>query len=233
MAQSLEKLHPKLITAEYRIAKRPEGRVLVDYNQNAWGRTLASVYSVRPKPRAPVSAPITGRRSERGIEIEDFRLDNVPRRLKKTGDLWKPLLQSKGILTSRSFYEPADSPSDSTMDALLVKEMPTGSGWQYEPKWDGFRCLVYRDGEGVFLQSKSGQPLTRYFPELVELFLKFKAKRFVLDGESPYPSTNVFRSMISCSEFTRQKVACVNSRRNIRRYSLRSICWWERTEKTY
>ena len=96
MAQSLEKLHPKLITAEYRIAKRPEGRVLVDYNQNAWGRTLASVYSVRPKPRAPVSTPITWEEVEGGIEIEDFRLDNVPGRLKNTGDLWKPLLQNKG-----------------------------------------------------------------------------------------------------------------------------------------
>jgi ATP-dependent DNA ligase len=73
------------------------------------------------------------------------------------------------------------------MDALLVDEMPTGEGWQYEPKWDGFRCLVYRDGSEVFLQSKSGQPLTRYFPELAELFLKFKARRFVLDGEIAVP----------------------------------------------
>src|SRR5437867_3360402 len=55
-AQSMEKLHPNIITAEYRIAKRPKGRVLVDYNQNAWGRTLASIYSARPKPKAPVSA---------------------------------------------------------------------------------------------------------------------------------------------------------------------------------
>ena len=73
------------------------------------------------------------------------------------------------------------------MDALLVSEMPTGEGWQYEPKWDGFRCLVYRDYDDVHLQSKSGQPLTRYFPELVELFLQVKAERFILDGEIAIP----------------------------------------------
>jgi len=95
-AQSMEKLHPKLITAEYRIAKRPKGHVLVDYNQNAWGRTLASIYSVRPKPHAPVSTPVTWREIEDGIEIEDFRLDNVPDRVGKLGDLWKPLLQQRG-----------------------------------------------------------------------------------------------------------------------------------------
>lgn len=95
-AQELASAHPKLVTAEYRIAKRPAGRVLVDYNQNAWGRTLASVYSVRPKPRAPVSAPLTWAEVERGVGIEDFRIDNVPRRLAKLGDLWKPMLAVRG-----------------------------------------------------------------------------------------------------------------------------------------
>jgi bifunctional non-homologous end joining protein LigD len=95
-AQSMEKLHPKLITAEYRIAKRPEGRVLVDYNQNAWGRTLASIYSVRPKPHAPVSTPVTWQEVAEGIEIEDFTLQNVPQRLREVGDLWQPLLDKKG-----------------------------------------------------------------------------------------------------------------------------------------
>jgi bifunctional non-homologous end joining protein LigD len=95
LAQSMERLHPDLITAEYRIAKRPHGHVLVDYNQNAWGRTLASIYSVRPKPRAPVSTPISWEEVERGIETEDFRLDNVPNRLNRIGDLWKPLLEPR------------------------------------------------------------------------------------------------------------------------------------------
>ena len=78
------------------------------------------------------------------------------------------------------------------MDALLVSEIPTGEGWLYEPKWDGFRCLVFRDGSNVFLQSKSGQPLARYFPELVEAFLELKPERFVLDGEIAIPIGNKF-----------------------------------------
>jgi bifunctional non-homologous end joining protein LigD len=94
-AQKLAGLRPEVVTAEYRIAKRPKGRVLVDYNQNAWGRTLASVYSVRPKPRATVSAPVTWREVERGFELEDFRLDNGPARIRKVGDLWKPLLEQR------------------------------------------------------------------------------------------------------------------------------------------
>ena len=102
-ALSMARLHPKLITAEYRIAKRPKGHVLVDYNQNAWGRTLASVYSVRPRPQAPVSTPVTWKEIEQGIEIEDFRLDNVPARVRKLGDLWKPLLQQRGRLKLEKF----------------------------------------------------------------------------------------------------------------------------------
>jgi bifunctional non-homologous end joining protein LigD len=96
LAQQLDKLYPDLITAEYRIAKRPRGRVLVDYNQNAWGRTLASVYSVRPNVRAAVSTPVTWDEVEAGFEVDDFRLDNVPERVRKMGDLWKPLLSSRG-----------------------------------------------------------------------------------------------------------------------------------------
>ena len=91
-ARQMETRHPRLITAEYRVARRPAGRVLVDYNQNAWGRTLASVYSVRPTPRAAVSTPVTWKEIERGVRIEDFRLDNVPARLRRRGDLWEPLL---------------------------------------------------------------------------------------------------------------------------------------------
>jgi bifunctional non-homologous end joining protein LigD len=95
VAQVLEAANPKLITAEYRIAKRPKGRVLVDYNQNAWGRTLASIYSVRPTPQAAVSTPVTWKEIERGIKIDDFRLDNVRKRIQKLGDLWKPLLSKQ------------------------------------------------------------------------------------------------------------------------------------------
>lgn len=95
-AQAIAAQHPKLITAEYRIANRPVDHVLVDYNQNAWGRTLASVYSVRPKPLATVSAPVTWEEVARGIRIEDFRLDNMRERIAEVGDLWKPLLSPRG-----------------------------------------------------------------------------------------------------------------------------------------
>ena len=87
---------PKLLTSIYQVDKRPKGRVLVDYNQNAWGRTLASVYSVRPKAKATVSTPVTWEELERGVEMDDFRMDNVPKRVKRLGDLWKPLLAAKG-----------------------------------------------------------------------------------------------------------------------------------------
>jgi bifunctional non-homologous end joining protein LigD len=95
-AIELARRNPSLITAEYRVAKRPHGRVLVDYNQNAWNRTLASVYSVRPNPLATVSTPVTWKEVERGIEIEDFTMTTVPRRLRGIGDLWEPLLAKRG-----------------------------------------------------------------------------------------------------------------------------------------
>ena len=95
-AQSMEKLYPDLITAEYKVAKRPKDHVLVDYNQNAWGRTLSSVYSVRPKPQAPVSTPVTWEEVRRGFRIEDFRLDNVRGRLAEAGDLWEPVASARG-----------------------------------------------------------------------------------------------------------------------------------------
>src|SRR5512146_1755937 len=73
------------------------------------------------------------------------------------------------------------------MEARAVPELPEGDKWQYEPKWDGFRCLAFRDGNDVELRSKSGQPLARYFPEVVESLRTLPAKRFVLDGELVIP----------------------------------------------
>jgi len=95
LAQELARRHPALITAEYRVAKRPRGRVLVDYNQNRWGSTLASVYSVRPRPEATVSTPLTWKEVEQGVRIEDFTVTNVPARVATLGDLWKPLLRAR------------------------------------------------------------------------------------------------------------------------------------------
>jgi ATP-dependent DNA ligase len=78
-------------------------------------------------------------------------------------------------LPIKTSYEP--------MNAKLVSEIPKGDNWQYEPKWDGFRCIVFRDGKSIHLQSKSGQPLERYFPELVETIAKVKTDQFIIDGE--------------------------------------------------
>jgi ATP-dependent DNA ligase len=78
------------------------------------------------------------------------------------------------------------------MEALSVDEIPTGTQWQYEPKWDGFRCLVFRDGKTIELQSKSGRSMTRYFPELVAAIAGLKAKKFVVDGEIVVPADGAF-----------------------------------------
>src|ERR1700712_5125059 len=73
------------------------------------------------------------------------------------------------------------------MEAKSVGTIPTGPEWQYEPKWDGFRCIAFRDGDKIELQSKAGQPLTRYFPEVVENVRAIKVDRFVIDGELVVP----------------------------------------------
>jgi len=77
------------------------------------------------------------------------------------------------------------------MEALLAAELPAGEGWQFEPKWDGFRCLAKREGGDVELISKSGKPLGRYFPEMLELLSRLKKDRFLLDGELIIPVGDV------------------------------------------
>jgi ATP-dependent DNA ligase len=73
------------------------------------------------------------------------------------------------------------------MEARSVDEIPAGYGWQYEPKWDGFRCIAFRDGEKIYLQSKAGQPLARYFPDIVDALARLPEQQFVLDGELVVP----------------------------------------------
>jgi ATP-dependent DNA ligase len=73
------------------------------------------------------------------------------------------------------------------MEARSVDEIPVGDEWQYEPKWDGFRCIAFRDGDKIFLQSKAGQPLARYFPDVVAELERLASKRFALDGELAIP----------------------------------------------
>jgi ATP-dependent DNA ligase len=78
------------------------------------------------------------------------------------------------------------------MEAQSVDEIPVGDEWQYEPKWDGFRTILRRDGDRIELQSKSGQSLTRYYPELIAAAAKIKAKQFALDGEIVVPQGKAF-----------------------------------------
>jgi bifunctional non-homologous end joining protein LigD len=106
LAVELANRNPALMTSEYRVAKRPRGRVLVDYNQNAWGRTLASIYSVRPRPLATVSTPLAWKEVAAGARIEDFRIDNVRDRIARLGDLWKPLVAKTGRTDLRTFLSP-------------------------------------------------------------------------------------------------------------------------------
>ena len=78
------------------------------------------------------------------------------------------------------------------MEALSVDTIPVGEEWQYEPKWDGFRALAFRDGDKIEIQSKSGRLMMRYFPELVAALGVLKAKKFVLDGELAVPAGSAF-----------------------------------------
>jgi bifunctional non-homologous end joining protein LigD len=95
LAVELARRHPDVVTAEYRVALRPPRHVVVDYNQNAWGRTLASIYSVRPTPRATVSTPLDWSEVTPELRMEDYRIDTVPARVRSRGDLWEPLLGTR------------------------------------------------------------------------------------------------------------------------------------------
>lgn len=96
VAFELAKGHADILTAEYKIERRPKNHVLIDYNQNRLGATLASIYSVRPTPDASVSTPVTWEEVEAGIDTADYTVKNVPERVEKIGDLWKPLTQQRG-----------------------------------------------------------------------------------------------------------------------------------------
>lgn len=94
--------------------------------------------------------------------------------------------RNSSIQNSKLSYEYAP------MEALLQDKLPAGDKWQYEPKWDGFRCIAFRDGDEIELRSKSGQSLSRYFPEVVESLSKLNADKFVLDGELVIPVGSIF-----------------------------------------
>jgi ATP-dependent DNA ligase len=122
-------------------------------------------------------------RTARGTELRIQR--TMPRRSASA----KGSKVSEGAVSSEELKEqfaklklPLQPPFP-PMEAKLVDEVPEGELWQYEPKWDGFRCLAFRYGDLIELQSKAGQPLGRYFPEIVEALRELKAEEFVVDGE--------------------------------------------------
>ncbi len=84
------------------------------------------------------------------------------------------------------------SPPFAPMEALPARDIPSGSNWQYEPKWDGFRCLIFKEGKNIELQSKKGESLNRYFPELVTAVQELSADKFVIDGEIVIPAQEGF-----------------------------------------
>jgi ATP-dependent DNA ligase len=92
----------------------------------------------------------------------------------------------------KAAIKPARSAPLAAMEARSVDAVPRGGEWQYEPKWDGFRCLLWRSGAKVVLRSKSGEDLTRYFPELVDAALRLRATAFLLDGEIVVPHGKTF-----------------------------------------
>ena len=94
--------------------------------------------------------------------------------------------------TSKSSIDKFLSPPITPMKARAVKSFPIGKEWIYEPKWDGFRCLIFRNEENIFLQSRTGKSLAGAFPEIVAAFRALSPKRFVLDGELAMPNRERF-----------------------------------------
>jgi len=100
----------------------------------------------------------------------------------------------------------------SPMEALSAEALPAGAGWQFEPKWDGFRCLAYRDGDRCILMGKSGKPLTIFFPEIASALRNFRSKHFVVDGELVIPvgdvlSFEALQARLHPAESRRRKLA--------------------------
>ena len=109
---------------------------------------------------------------------------------------------------SAGFPLPLDLPP---MEARLVDELPEEPGWQFEPKWDGFRCLAFRAGDEVELRAKSGKPLGRYFPEMLAVLRRLEPSSFVLDGELVIPVGETSRSTRCRCDCIRRKAASRSS----------------------
>ena len=96
------------------------------------------------------------------------------------------------MVTSKSSIDKFLVPPITPTKARAVKSFPIGKEWMYEPKWDGFRCLVFRDDETIFLLSRTGKNLAGAFVEIVAAVRALSSKRFVLDGELALPTENGF-----------------------------------------
>ncbi len=186
LAQALAARDPELITAEYRDREAAARAACSSTTTRTRGgaRSPRSTRCGRSRARRS-SAPVTGTRSSAASRIEDFRIDNMPPAWPASGDLWEPLLARDAGASASSAC--CDACRSRRRTRRWRRSSSTRSraapGWQYEPKWDGFRCLAFRDGDEVELQSKAGQPLARYFPEVVETLRRCPRRRFVLDGE--------------------------------------------------
>ena len=140
-----------------------------------------------------------GARWKRGSEWRIFASTICPSGWRRRGDLWETLLSPQNRFDLSSVLALERSPPEMkasrlpiqppypVMDAELVRQLPRGAEWQYEPKWDGFRCLAFRDGDEVELQAKSGKSLTRYFPDVVSTLKSVRAPTFVIDSELVIP----------------------------------------------
>src|SRR5438132_10229890 len=110
------------------------------------------------------------------------------------------------------------------LSAISEKGIPTGDGWEYEPKWDGFRTLVFRDGDEVALASRGGRPMTRYFPELLPAFRALREPKLVLDGELVVVGANGLDFARSSSGSTQLNRVSACSARRRRHGSSLSTC---------
>ena len=129
---------------------------------------------------------------------------------------------SKGDLGVGRLPVPVDTPP---MEAQAADDLPHRAGWQFEPKWDGFRCLVFKEEGQVELRAKSGKSLTRYFPEVARAFAENGPDRFILDGELVIRQVAASLSMRCRCDCTRQKVAFESFRLNLLPCSSPSIVW--------
>jgi len=126
----------------------------------------------------------------------------------------EPLAMTAGGTKAAEFLLPLDLPP---MEARLVDDFPEDPGWQFEPKWDGFRCLAFRAGDRVELRAKSGKPLARYFPEMAVVLRRLKQSRFVLDGELAIALRETFSFDALQMRSTRPKAASESFRSRRRR----------------